>query len=222
MITNLTNGNSFNSGNSSFSTASITPVAGRMYLIAVESYLNSGAVNTPTVSGCGLTWTQVATQLCSNNLRITFFRALGNGGTPGALTIDHGGQVQIACSWSIEECTGVKTTGTNGSDAIVQSAGGSISTPGSNNGITVLLNPLASSLNIAYGAVLNQQGQVVNTAPGYTQLTNIGSGIQTFATEFEVNIPSVEWTWTSGTGLVVALAIELATNLAGGNFVPFL
>lgn len=217
-ILNLTSGNSFNSGNANFNTVAITPSAKKVYYCWVESFLNSGSVNLPTLSGAGLTWTQVGTVLQGTNLRLTLFRAEGTGGSNGALTINHGGQTQIGCSWSIDEVTGCKTTGTNGSDSVVAGNFGSQGDNSSTTGILVTLPAFAKVSNFAYGCVLNQGGAAVSVGSGFTQLVNIGVGIQTLVTEYQKNDNTVDFSWGSSSSQHLAGAIEIAAAPTSGGF----
>ena len=99
-----------------------TPTADRLQLLWVYS-IAAAAPNTPTVTGCNLTWVEVDNQIDSGSLRkITLFRALGAIPTLGLLTIDFAGQTQTGCAWSWVEYDGIDISGTNGSGAIVQSA----------------------------------------------------------------------------------------------------
>lgn len=217
--TNLDSGASFNSGNNSFNTASITVAANRLYVVSVESFLNSGAVNTPTISGASQTWDQIGTQLQSNNLRVTLFKCMPSSGASGALTIAHGGQTQIACSWSVNEFTGAKTSGSNGADAIVQNVGNSGS--GSQSGGTVTLAAFANASNAAYGSSLFQQGNSQTAGSGFSLLSQTGVGTQSFHTEFEATQDTtVDWTWSSASGQWAAMAIEIAIGSSPGFF-PF-
>jgi hypothetical protein len=87
---------------SSATTASISPVSGRDVILVVYSQRGSSSINQPTVSGAGLTWTNLQTHISSNLggywWRFTLFKGSG---TPsaGALTISFGGQTQDDIAW---------------------------------------------------------------------------------------------------------------------------
>lgn len=111
---------------SSYQTASVAPTADNLVLIAVASKVDLGvAPNAPSLTGNGLTYVQVDTEVYDNSgldrRRITLFRAMGSAPTAGKVTIDFGGQEQDRCSWTMVEFEGVDTGGTHGSAAIVQS-----------------------------------------------------------------------------------------------------
>jgi len=94
--TKLTAGSSVNPS-SSFATAAITPGAGQLVLAFVLSQ-KLGGPGTPTASGNGLTWSQIASIANEGpgNSRITCFRAMGPAPGAGALTFDFAGQPQDA------------------------------------------------------------------------------------------------------------------------------
>jgi hypothetical protein len=83
---------------SSYPTASWTPpTSGVIALCVMNRIANPG--NVPTVSGNGITWTQVATLSVDPGAahRITWFLADATGATTGVTTIDFAGETQISC-----------------------------------------------------------------------------------------------------------------------------
>lgn len=156
----------------SHTTASITPQANKLYLLAVVGKATTpGPI--PTVTGCGMTWVQART-VDTNNRRITLFRAMkASGITPGALTISFGATSVDNASFHLSEWSGVDTTGTDGAGALVQVGGdsGSSQTTG-----TVNLSTFGSANNAAYGAISHNQAEGANPESGYTELgdTNFG------------------------------------------------
>jgi hypothetical protein len=110
-------------------TASVAPGANRALYAAMISATGAGPT-APTVNGAamGLTWAQVASVTFSGgNRRLTVLRAMGASPSAGAITYDFAAQVQTSMAWSVIECQGVDTTGTNGSGATVQSVTASVS-----------------------------------------------------------------------------------------------
>lgn len=104
-------------------TASVSPGANRLVTAVIQTAAGAGPV-APTATGNGLTWVQERTQTFSTR-RLTALRAMG---TPsaGAITFDFAGQTQTSGIWQIIECSNVDTGGTNGSEAIPQSASTSV------------------------------------------------------------------------------------------------
>jgi len=92
------------SSTASVNTASITPVANTMTIVAVYSQKGSGGGNIPTVSGDGITWTQISNEQTASpggyNM-VTLFGGVSASPSSGALTIAHGGQSQQTISWAV-------------------------------------------------------------------------------------------------------------------------
>ena len=125
-ITNLIS--SFNdTAGTSFTTSSISPSANKLQVLSID-VRNGVSTNpvTPTVTGCNLTWEQINSTVFDNSgtsrRTLFLFRALGPSTSSGALTIDFGAVTHTNIVYSVDEFTGMDTSGTNGSGAIVQSA----------------------------------------------------------------------------------------------------
>lgn len=213
-VTNLTRGSS-GSANSA-TTASITPAGNRLILVGVISARGSGSnITTPTVSGDGLTFVQIATQTSNaSNWRLTLFRAMVAAPSSGALTIDFGGQTQDqGIGWFVEEITGAVTSGTNGADAVVQSGTGNAT--GTNTGLTITLSAFGSTRNGAFGVVASQ-GVSITAGSGFTAIgtTSItASGAQDQFKNSSDN--TVDWTWGSVGTEGPGIAIEIKASNQG-------
>ncbi|MEK9137182.1 MAG: hypothetical protein AAB393_08670, partial [Bacteroidota bacterium] len=121
--TNLTSGGSANAAQSSYSTASITPSANKLILLAVAYYTDGAGATISSVTGNGLTWVQVAsTSFISNYYKLYLFRAMGSSPSTGAVTINFSVSDIYTVAAAVNEFGTVETSGTNGSGAIVQSA----------------------------------------------------------------------------------------------------
>lgn len=204
--------NGSNTDASSYATASITPSADKLILAWVYS-IASAAPNTPTASGNGLTWVQVATTSDNiGNRRITLFRAMGASPSSGAVTFDFGGQTQIGCAWSVVEYDNVDTSGSNGSGAIVQAvADGS----GANaTSFSITLSSFGSTLNATaggFGIPLNTSGQP-SVGSGFTSTgqRNQNNPNLAIASEFrEDNDTSVDMSSGASSVPWAAIAVEL-------------
>lgn len=149
----------------SYATASVSLVSTDLILLWVYS-IASSAPNVPTVTGAGLSWVQIDSQLDSGSLRrITLFRAMGTAVT-GTCAIDFALQTQTGCAWSFVEYSGIDTSGTDGSGAIVQSAKGA--SAGNATSLTVTLAAFSNANNATVGGF----GIPLNTAG----LPAVGSG----------------------------------------------
>ncbi len=156
---------------SSATTASITPGANRLVLAKIASNRGASIPVAPTLSGNGLTWVQIATEVVGINQttrRITLFRAMGASPSSGAVTIDFAGEVQDDCNWSIAEFDSVDTSGTNGSGAIVQL----VTSPADNqSSLTVTLAAFGSANNATFGAFsVNTGGDTLTVGTGFTAI----------------------------------------------------
>lgn len=205
-------------GNSTSATGSYTPTANRLVLAAVASRTGITAdPNIPTLTGNSLTWVQVATVVYDNTSssrrRITVFRALGASPSTGTLAFDFGGQNQTNVVMLVDEFSGIDTSGTNGSGAIVQSAtnfDNATGTPVST--LTVTLGAFGSANNATYGAFGN--GVATDTATagsGFSKISEDNSGGTTIreTSEFKnSNDTSVDMSWSNVSELG-GIAIEI-------------
>ena len=103
----------------SYATASWTPPTSGLILVGIWSR-NAAGPNTPTVSGNGITWTEVLSQLHATVLRYTLFAALAAGSSAGATTFDFAGQTQLLGIATFFHADGVDLSG-GVAGAIVQS-----------------------------------------------------------------------------------------------------
>jgi hypothetical protein len=202
-------------GGTSFGTASVTPKANKLYLLAVHNRCSSGTGNEPTVTGDGLTWVKVATSQngASPEERQTLFRALGSSPTTGALTIDFAGQTQVYCSWYLNEFSNVDTTGTNGSGAIVQS---NIVYQNSNTtGVTITLSAFGSPNNATFGCIGANGNPAWSVGTNFTQLGSGKHQVNEWANNPQT---SVNFTWPLQTFDVWGIACEIKAGGAAGFF----
>lgn len=205
-------------GNSTSATASYTPTANRLVLAAVASRTGITAdPNVPTLTGNSLTWVQVATVVYDNTSssrrRITVFRSMGASPTASTLAFDFGGQNQTNVVMLVDEFSGIDTSGTNGSGAIVQAVtnfDNATGTPVST--LTVTLAAFGSVNNATYGAFGN--GVATDTATagsGFAKISEDNSGTTTIreTSEFRAdNDTSVDMSW-SATSELGGIAIEI-------------
>jgi hypothetical protein len=113
----------------SYATASVSPAGDRLILAIAQSTRNGttcASSELSSVTGNGLTWVFVNRQCHSSAVAPThtveIYRSMGASPSSGAVTLDYGANAQLNAAWAIVECTGVDTGGSNGADAVVQSA----------------------------------------------------------------------------------------------------
>lgn len=198
---------------SSYSSSAILPTGNRLILAWVYS-IAAGTPNTPTASGNGLTWVEVANQLDDDGVRkLTLFRAMGSSPTSGVTTFDFGGGTQTGCAWSIVEYESVNTGGTNGSSAIVQAVASK--STGTATSLTVTLASFGSADNATAGGF----GIPLNTTnlpaegTGFTdtgQLNQSGPNLA-IGSEFRSdNDTSVDMTSAAASIPWTGIAVEIA------------
>lgn len=218
-VTDLTNG--FDSaGVTSEVTASITPGANHLLLVAVYNVVAAGTANIPTATGNGLTWVQVATVPDIGNLtrRVTVLRALGASPSAGAVTIDFAGQTQLDIIWDIVDVAGVDTSGADGAGAVVQSATNQVGTAG----ITVTLAAFAAATNGCAGffARVDSLNEGFGVGAGFTQAAQINhaSKNNTLLSEWRVdNDTTVDATMvTASQSGGIAIELQAAAAAPGG------
>lgn len=161
-----------------YTTSSITPTANRVLLLAVSQTHASTGQDAPTVSGGGVsTWTQQETVVVGSKRRLTVFRAhTGSSPTTEQLTITMP-TTMASAAWYVVEIEDCQTGGTNGADAVVQSA-----SHASTNGTTanVTLGTAWAGVDnraVTLTAIANSSAAIAAIeASGFAALGNVGEG----------------------------------------------
>lgn len=207
----------------SYSTASVTPSANTLVLLATVATRNSTVCSDndiTSVTGNGLTWANINRQCFSNAgapvQTVELWRTMG--ASPSSSTVDFGfgGASQLNAAWAVIECTGVDTGGTNGSGAIVQNAI-NLTEPGT--GLTVTLGAFGDAGNATLGAFGVADNVAVTEGSGFTELAEqlvsdggTDSGLQV---EWKTsNDTSVDASWSSIDAGGVAIEIKAAATSA--------
>lgn len=173
-------------------------------LFALVSGVASGTAEVPTSVNDGDAWTLVNSVLYNGNLSIlSLWRKLSGSPASAGIVVDWAAS-QVLVSACYISFSGVKTTGTNGADAIVQS----VTATGADPSPTLAAYGHASNVTMAViGAETTGEA-----ASGFTFLNN-GSN--------SANNPNSSWldgqdttvTYTQGTP-AAAIAIEIAADVA--------
>lgn len=224
-VNNLINSSS-STGATSYTTSSITPTSNKLLLLTVASRTGiSTNPNQPTVSGNGLTWVAIDTRVyddtSSSRRRITLFRAMGASPTSGAVTIDFGGQSQTNYTAVIDQITGMDTSGTNGSGAIVQSAN-NYDASATVTSLAVTLAGFGSSNNATYGTFANGYGGATATVGSgftkYGEVADSGSTIKLVSEFKTANDTSVDFSVGAGEASEIGgIAIEIKAGTVTSN-----
>lgn len=204
----------------SYATASVTPTANALVLLATVATRNSTVCSdndVTSVTGNGLTWVNINRQCFSSAVlpvqTVELWRTLGASPSTGAITFDFSGTTQLNASWAVIECAGVDTTGTNGSGAIVQHAI-NLTEPGTS--LTVTLGAFGDAGNATLGAFGNATNQAVTPGTGFTELAEQqNSEGQTLQVQWRNNNDtSVDASFSSVDAGGVAIEIKAAATAA--------
>lgn len=192
----------------SYTTASHTVTANALILAAVSGSVASGTVNTPTLTGHSGTWVAINSQgMLSPERKLFLFRTMVGSGSTGTVTLDWGAQTQERASWIIVEATGVDTSGTNGSGAIVQSVIGSIT----DVTLTLTLAAFGSSDNRPFATYRYTQNFNGTPETGWTELadlngTTLGHAAMCKSASDDL---TASYTYAGGSGTQAGVAVEI-------------
>lgn len=205
VATHLMDGGSNSAPSLTYTTASVSVPAGYLMLFSVSSDTNAVL---PTISGLGVTWTQVASGSGgTNNWDVTTFRALSLSPLSGTITITFSSTTSLDdVAWILDIFQNVDQSGTGGANAIVQTATNSGSGVTS---LTVTLAAFSSTDNATFGAMVVNGTNNITPGSGFTELNENDTSSRTTQTQFKnTNDTGVDWSWAGGQS-VGGLAIEL-------------
>lgn len=156
-------------GGASVSTASVTPTSNRPVLIFAEVFGNPAGGTGLTASGCGLTWTNRASQfhnpggVGANFQRLYAITGVAASPSTGAITLTPTADIDAAL-WFVIDLTGASTT------PYVQS----VTATGSSTTATATLAAFASASNCALSfALFYNSGETITADTNYTGFTAI-------------------------------------------------
>lgn len=199
----------------SFTTASATPTANRLYLAWVET-THATAAPTPTASGWGLTWTQVATvhlaDLGSGSARrITLFSSSGSGSS-GTLVFSFGGVTATGCLGHVQEWTGAALP------YIEQSITKSLTAGGYTSASTTLTFPVKTTATTTAVVGMVEKDAVLAFTVGTGFTSAYDNGYSTPATralvEYDIGPTDgvLDCTWAATASGWTAIAVELGES----------
>jgi hypothetical protein len=192
---------------------SVSPTANRLILVAVAIYTSAGTPSVNSVTGNGITYTLIASAAAVDDgfgpYRIHLYRGMSASPSAGAITASLSG-ASDQCDFSISEFSGVDTSGTNGSGAIVQSTSGVVNEQTS---LALTLAAFGAAGNGAYGCLVSYDDVPITPGTGWTELDD-ATQIQT---QWRAdNDTSPDWSW-SGTRDAGAIAVEIKADGGGGG-----
>jgi hypothetical protein len=202
----------------SYITASTTFTAGKLYLVCVKTTKTSATAPTSVATtGGAITFTQVTSRtLGGNNTCISVYRAVPSLSVTDTVLITLASST--SCTWHIVEVTGADTSGSNGANAIVQTA----HNLGTTTALTVTLtnNIVAGNARFTYSGVQQEfSGHTVSSGTwdsGTPQSHASPPGIANYASNVNPATTDKSAIWTPGAGssLVAGIIIELAAASA--------
>lgn len=221
----LTSGFSLTDG-TVYTTLSVTPVTGRLYLLAVENVQPPGnTVVGPSIVGNDLTWVEDKSQIFqSGSSRIASYRSMG---TPfaGVITLTFS-LTQRRCAWILLELTGIDTGGNQGSGAIASTPVAVLNSSGAVTSLLATLPNFASADNMAIGFFGARRSAALSLAPGagFTELVEVDTGLDAASenhghilmAEYKLNDPSVDATYSASVQQNWAAGIALEIKAAAG------
>lgn len=197
-------------------TASITPTANNLVLAFIR--VGDDAITVDSVTGNSLTWVQVLAAQEPGGNGIFVYRALGASPTAGAVTINL--SASAVAAWSIVEVSGIKTSGTNGSDAVVQAVS---AVNASTNSLTATLAAFSSADNATIGCFYYASGtaRTLSVGTGFSVLGNVtDTGIGGIISEYKRATDTTVDASCDGTATyMMGAAIELAFDTGVQNLV---
>lgn len=188
-----------------------------LYLVSLCARSN-GTPTFSSVTGGGLTWVQIGTTSTAAPFVALYRGLVTSGASTGALTITCGATT-TSLKWAIDEFTGVDTSGTNGSGAIVQSNSALNQAAATSGAVT--LSAFGDSVNnAAFGFFTHNQGSETSTIDpdsGWAALANNGTvvaPVMSMMTEWKLGQDlSVDASWaTSGAWAGWAAEVKAAAS----------
>lgn len=213
-----------NTNATSYTTASITPGADRLILACLTTNRNAGTPTTPTVTGNGLTWVQIGSDVTfATDVAIVsaqcVFRAMGASPSAGVVTVSHGATTHEGLLWAIIEVTGMDTSGTNGSGAIVQNVSQRLPTSvEAALSISQTMSAFADSANRGFAWGCHSFTEAITPRASWTELVDISLATSpsrdseaqwSDAAGADANV-SCSWPSTTSRAAIIGLEIAIA------------
>lgn len=178
---------------------------------------------TPTISGNGITWSQVATTLYDTSgtiHRITVFVGkTGESPSAGGITVGQGGNNTVALHVVVDEDDGAVDISGTALQAVVQSKTGSVDASGASE--SIVLDGAITPGNASYGAFGHLANESTTQGNEYTLLGDGGVATPScaLATEYKsAGSQTVDASWTTSS-TKGGVALEIKATVVGGGVV---
>lgn len=168
----LTNGASAVSG-TGFSSASITPTADKMVIVAVANGSTAPTPEPTSVIGCGITFVKITSQtVILDGQRLTLWIGITDSPTNDTIDITYPSSVDY-CLWSVIQCGNVYTPDSDLTRAVRQAVSNTNLSQTNTASVTALA-AFEQSLNGTFVAVHNRKNQDIVPGTNLTQLSDVG------------------------------------------------
>jgi len=213
---NVTSGSDVD-GTATATTASVSPGSNNLLLLSIANTDNTTAAPTG-IAGLGLTWVIIADRqynTAGTLRRISTWRALG-AVTPGTIVITFSGGTNDIY-WSLDQFSGVVTSGTNGSGAIVQEVDRE-ETPAAVTA-SVTLAAFSHANNATYGAFGSSGSDGATVGSGFTLGATVGTNANNVSllTEWKATNDTVVDYSQTNSHKMGAVGIELKAAILTNN-----
>lgn len=203
----LTSGND-STDSTTYTTASVTLKAGRLYLLSVANTATSAGAISSIDNGPTFT-SRSTTQYNGTAHRVSIWSAVPTVDYTGTLVINFGGgNTQTSATWGLNEFSGVDTS-TN--DGVVQQ----VTNTGNSTTPSATLSAFGSTANATFGALSNVSDTTTTPGTGFIELsdTNATTPSVCLQTQWRVdNDTTVDGTITSGQWGACAIEIKASTE----------
>jgi hypothetical protein len=206
-----------------YTTGSISPGADKLILCAVSAadFGFSTPISVVSVTGAGLNWVKVAEvqydTIAGPRLVQALFRALGPTPSPGALSITMStppDNKSAFTSWIISEFDNIDTGGSDGADAIVQSA---TNRTDSGTGLVVTLAAFGHANNATYGCFSLNGSRIYTPGSGFAEITEQAGSMSSTAIFRDDNDTTVDVTASGGALAQGGIAVEIKRDSTSGD-----
>ena len=203
-----------------FATAVITPAANTLTLACINFNYSAGSGPTAynlSVTGCGLTWVQVARQdyfgsSADPNSNAALFRAVGPAPTTGALSINSGAPVGMdGASWAIVSVPGADVSN-GGANAIVQAVFSATDGATAVTSKTVTMGAFTGREHATFAMVattLSTSPLTATPTSGMTELGDVSSAWNAMETHYHNGNRSPLTATMSAAALISLLGVEI-------------
>lgn len=213
-------------GGTSYNTASISPSSNKLILVAVYNRRSGAAGTNAALTGNGLTYTQVVSDVATDgsNTRFSIFRAMGTSPTSGAITISFSGITQQECHWQV-----VEWAGTLGTAALACPQGKAVSNTNNTTSMSGSLDTSITKVNNAtYGGMglVDVIGSGITPGDSETELadqTSSSSGLN-WRSQFQWKQgtdSNMAWGYASGGNQPIGAFVEVVSSDDAGVLLNF-